>query len=246
MNTAVELSNVTKAFRLCHGRNNSLKSMVLSFKRPVCEELIALNDVSFKVNPGETVAVIGRNGSGKSTLLRLLGNVFKPTRGKIAVKGRVSAILELGAGFHPELTGLENIYLNGSILGLRTREIRKRLDDIIAFSELGKFIDTPLKGYSNGMVLRLGFSVAVQVEPDVLLVDEVIAVGDEGFQQKCYAKIEEFQNAGKAIIFVSHDLQSVQKVASRAIWLAGGQVMLDGGVDEALSAYLTSLPLGAK
>lgn len=244
MNAAVELSNVTKTFKLRHGRNSSLKAAVLSFRRPKCEELVALDNVSLSIEPGQTVAVIGRNGSGKSTLLRLLGNVFKPTKGKIAVRGRVSALLELGAGLHPDLTGMENIFLNGAILGLRTKEIRERLDAILEFSELGKFIDTPLKSYSNGMVMRLGFSVAVQVEPDVLLVDEVIAVGDEPFQEKCYAKIREFQEAEKTIIFVSHDLQAVQKVASRAIWLNEGRVMADGPVDEALWAYLGSIPQG--
>ncbi|MDO8682157.1 MAG: ABC transporter ATP-binding protein [Armatimonadota bacterium] len=242
MTPAVELSGVTKVFRLCHGRPNSLKSLALSFRRLKCEELLALDDVSFSVKPGETVAVIGRNGSGKSTLLRLLGNVFKPTRGKVVVRGRVSSQLELGAGFHPEMTGMENIYLNGTILGLRTKEIRERIDDILAFSELDKFIDAPLKSYSNGMVLRLGFAVAVQVDPDVLLLDEVIAVGDEAFQEKCYLKIEELQKAGKTIIFVSHDLQAVHKAASRAIWLSGGKVMADGAVDQALSAYLASIP----
>jgi ABC-type polysaccharide/polyol phosphate transport system ATPase subunit len=242
MSAAVELSGVTKTFKLCHGRSNSLKSLALSFRRPVCEELVALNDVSLSIEPGQTVAVIGRNGSGKSTLLRLLGNVFKPTRGKVTVRGRVSALLELGAGFHPDLTGLENIYLNGAILGLRTREIRKRMDDILTFCELDKFIDTPLRGYSNGMVMRLGFSVAVQVDPDVLLVDEVIAVGDEAFQEKCYEKIGEFQRAGKTIIVVSHDLQAVQTVASRAIWLGGGRVMADGSVQETLGCYLASFP----
>ncbi|MDO8587889.1 MAG: ABC transporter ATP-binding protein [Armatimonadota bacterium] len=239
---AVELSSVTKSFKLCHGRNNSLKSLALSFRRPRCEELVALDNVSFSIDPGQTTAVIGRNGSGKSTLLRLLGNVFKPTRGKIVVRGRVSALLELGAGLHPDLTGLENIYLNGAILGLRTREIRRRLDDILEFSELGKFVDTPLRSYSNGMVMRLGFSVAVQVDPDVLLIDEVIAVGDEPFQEKCYEKIGEFQKAGKTIIFVSHDLQAVQKVASRAIWLSGGRVMVDGMVEDAVWAYMASIP----
>jgi lipopolysaccharide transport system ATP-binding protein len=244
MTPAVELAGVTKTFKLCHGQTNSLKALMLSFRRPRCEFLAALSDISFGIDPGQTMAVIGRNGSGKSTLLRLLGNVFKPTSGKLVVRGRISALLELGAGFHPDLTGLENIYLNGTILGLRTREIRKRLDEIVEFSELGKFIDTPLRSYSNGMVMRLGFSVAVQVDPDVLLVDEVIAVGDEAFQGRCYEKISEFQKAGKTIIFVSHDLQAVQRVASRAIWLSGGRIMADGPVDEALGAYLGSIPPG--
>jgi len=246
MRPAVELSGVSKIFRLCHGRNRSLKSLVLSFRRQKYENLVALDDVSLSVEPGETLAVIGKNGSGKSTLLRLLGNVFKPTHGKVVVRGQVSALLELGAGLHPELTGMENIFLNGTILGLRTREIRRRLGDILEFSELGKFIDAPLKSYSNGMVMRLGFSVAVQVDPDVLLVDEVMAVGDEAFQEKCYHKIAEFQKAGKTIIFVSHDLQAVRKVASRAVWLSAGRVQADGAVDRAIDAYLASIPHGSQ
>ena len=245
MQPAVELCGVSKTFRLCHGRNRSLKSAVLSFRRRNYENLVALDDVSLSVKPGETLAVIGKNGSGKSTLLRLLGKVYRPTRGSILVRGQVSALLELGAGLHPELTGMENIFLNGAILGLRTKEIRRRLDDILEFSELGKFIDSPLKSYSNGMIMRLGFSVAVQVDPDVLLVDEVIAVGDEAFQEKCYHKIEEFQKAGKAIIFVSHDLQAVRKVASRAIWLNGGRIQTDGAVDRTIEAYLASVPHGS-
>ena len=238
MKAAIEIHDLYKTFQLCHGRPRSLKSLVLSFSKQRYEELQALAGVDLQVQPGETVAIIGKNGSGKSTLLRIIGNVFKPTRGKVVVKGRISALLDLGAGFHPDLTGIENIYLNGAILGLRTKQIKEKLDDIIAFSELEKFIDTPIRTYSSGMVMRLGFSVAVQVDPDVLLVDEVLAVGDEAFQSKCYEKIREFQKAGKTIIFVTHDMDAARRVASRAIWLSNGQVRIDDGVDETLSAYL--------
>ena len=238
MMAAIEIYDLHKTFQLCHGRPRSLKSLVLSFSKQRYEELQALAGVDLQVQPGETVAIIGKNGSGKSTLLRIIGNVFKPTLGKVVVKGRISALLDLGAGFHPDLTGIENIYLNGAILGLRTKQIKEKLDDIIAFSELEKFIDTPIRTYSSGMVMRLGFSVAVQVDPDVLLVDEVLAVGDEAFQNKCYEKIREFQKAGKTIIFVTHDMDAARRVASRAIWLSNGQVRIDGGVDETLSAYL--------
>lgn len=240
MTAAIEVHNLYKTFRLCHGRPRSLKTLALSFRRAQYEELNALIDVDLAVQPGETVAVIGRNGSGKSTLLRILGNVYKPTRGKLTVRGRISTLLDLGAGFHPDLTGIENIYLNGAILGLRTRQVKQKLDEIIDFSELAKFIDAPLRTYSSGMVMRLGFAVAVQVDPDVLLVDEVLAVGDEAFQSKCYDKIREFQAAGKTIVFVTHDMEAARRVASRAIWISDGQIKLDDGVGDALAAYLAS------
>lgn len=211
--------------------------MALSFRRPRSEDIHALKGISFSVRPGETLAVIGKNGSGKSTLLGIMSRVYKPTSGKVEMNGRVSALLDLGAGFHPDLTGIENIYLNASILGLPRREVRNRLDDIIAFAELDQFIDAPIRTYSNGMVMRLGFSVAVQVDPDILLVDEVLAVGDEAFQQKCYEKVREFQHQGKTIVFVSHDLKAVRDVATRAIWLDSGDIRVDDGVESVLEAY---------
>lgn len=236
----IEAHNLYKTFRICRGRTRSLKALALSFRRQEYEELEALAGVDLVVEPGETVAVIGRNGSGKSTLLRILGNVYHPTRGKVVVRGRVSTLLDLGAGFHPDLTGIENIYLNGTILGLRNHQINEKLQEIIDFSELERFMDTPLRTYSSGMVMRLGFSIAVQVDPDILLVDEVLAVGDETFQHKCYDKIQEFQAAGKTILFVTHDLEAARRVASRAIWISDGRIKIDDGVEETLAAYLQS------
>ena len=236
---AIRIDNLTKTFRLSHERAGSLKALALSFRRMKHENLYALKDISFSVQAGETVAVIGKNGSGKSTLLGIMSLVYKPTSGIVAMNGRVSSLLELGAGFHPGLTGIENIYLNGSILGMRRREIDKRLDAIISFAEIEPFIDTPLRTYSSGMVMRLGFSVAIQVDPDILLVDEVLAVGDESFQKKCYTQVRELQGLGKTIIFVSHDLDAVREVATRAIWLDSGEIRADDGVASVLDAYVS-------
>jgi ABC-type polysaccharide/polyol phosphate transport system ATPase subunit len=241
---AIIVQDLRKEFRISKERQSSLKALVLSFRRRQYEIVEALKGISFKVDPGETVAIVGRNGSGKSTLLGILSKVYLPTSGLVQVNGRVSSLLELGAGFHPELTGIENIYLNGSILGMSRREIRKRLDAIVSFAELEHFIDAPLRTYSDGMIMRLGFSIATQVDPDILLVDEVLAVGDEGFQQKCYAKVREFQSVGKTIVFVSHDLNAVRKVATRAIWLDQGIIRLDGKVDEVLDSYLKTVASG--
>ena len=235
---ALEVHDLKKVFRVYHGRHRSLKSLVTDIFRQHYEDVCGLGGVTLLVPHGQTVAVIGRNGSGKSTLLRILGRVYRPTSGEVRVNGRVSALLDLGAGFHTELTGLENIYLNAAILGLRTREIAKRVDDIVAFAELEKFIDAPLRTYSAGMVMRLGFAVAVQVDPDILLVDEVLAVGDLPFQEKCYEKIEQFQRSGKTIIFVTHDMEAVRRVASRAVWLAEGMIQQDGEASEVAESYL--------
>lgn len=238
---SIELQGVKKAFTLTHGRAGSLKSLVLSFRRPKSELLWALKGIDLSVARGETLAVIGKNGSGKSTMLGLLGNIYRPTSGKITVQGRVSALLELGAGFHPELTGMENIFLNGAILGISRRDMVSKVKRIVHFSELESFIDSPLKSYSKGMVMRLGFAVATQVDPDILLVDEVLAVGDEAFQGKCYDKIEEFQQSGKTIVFVSHDLDVVRRVASRTVWIDQGLVKADGPTLEVVDAYCAAV-----
>lgn len=236
---AVTVQNLHKTFRLSHDRAGSLKALALSFRRTRQEDVHALKGISFSIQSGQTVAITGRNGSGKSTLLGIMSRVYKPTSGKVEMNGRVSGLLELGAGFHTELTGIENIYLNGSILGMSRREIDKRFDEIVSFAELERFIDAPLRTYSNGMVMRLGFSIAIQVDPDILLVDEVLAVGDESFQQKCYDKVREFQQAGKTIIFVSHDLNAIREVATRVIWLDRGEIRADDGVDAVLDSYLS-------
>ncbi|MBW3622362.1 MAG: ABC transporter ATP-binding protein [Armatimonadetes bacterium] len=235
--TAIEVTDLWKAFPRYKPGIGSLKAL-FSFRygqRP--DRVWGLRDLSFTVSRGESVAVIGRNGSGKSTLLGILARVYLPTRGRVCVKGRIAPLLELGAGFHPELTGRENIVLNGAILGLSRKEIDAHMDDIIRFSELEEFIDTPIKTYSVGMQMRLGFAVAVQTKPDVLLVDEVLAVGDEAFQHKCYRQIERFQKEGRTILFVSHDLESVRRVAPRTIWIHRGVVQADGPTEEVVSAY---------
>ncbi|HIE51067.1 MAG TPA: ABC transporter ATP-binding protein [Armatimonadetes bacterium] len=242
---AIAVEHLWKTFRLVH-RATTFKGAVLQWlslraRRGSVESLTALSDVTFQVPAGQTVGIVGRNGAGKSTLLAVLGRIYRPTRGRFRVRGRVATLLELGTGIHPELTGLENIYLSGTILGMKRQEIRRKLDDIIAFAELEPFIDTQVKGYSSGMMMRLGFAVAVHVDPDVLLVDEVLAVGDELFQRKCYAKIEEFQAQGKTILFVSHDLEAVRRVANRVLWLDQSVLRADGPPEEVLAQYTASL-----
>ncbi len=200
-------------------------------------EFWALKDVSFELHQGESLALIGRNGAGKTTILKLLANITKPTSGTVETYGQLSALIELGAGFHPDLTGRENIYLNGAILGLSRQEINRRFDEMVAFSELDHFIDTPVKRYSSGMTVRLGFAVASCIEPDILLVDEVLAVGDASFQQKCMRRIRELLDNGTSIIFVSHNFYLVQAVCERAIYLTQGQVRTSGPTQEVLTSY---------
>jgi ABC-type polysaccharide/polyol phosphate transport system ATPase subunit len=233
----IEVENVSKRFRLRHERSTSLKTLVLRRSGVRTETLWALRDVSFEVPAGQTLAIVGHNGSGKSTLLGLLAHVYRPTEGAVRIHGRIAPLLELGAGFHDDLTGLENIALHGSILGLTGRRVRELTPSIIDFAELDRFIDTPLRSYSAGMVMRLGFSIAVHSDPDVLLIDEVLAVGDESFQKKCYRRIHGFQQAGKTIVFVSHDLDAVRRVAGRALWIHGGGVRMDGPASQVVDAY---------
>jgi ABC-2 type transport system ATP-binding protein len=205
--------------------------------RQHAEQFWALKDVTVRVRQGEAVAFMGRNGAGKSTALGLVAGAVYPTAGRVRVKGRVGALLELGAGFHPDLTGRENIYLNASLLGLSKEAIEQQFHDIVAFSELDDFIDVPLKTYSSGMHVRLGFSVAIHVDPDLLLMDEALAVGDQAFASKCKERIRAFKNAGKTLLFVSHDVQMVESLCNRAIWLEHGQVRMDGPAEEVAEAY---------
>ena len=219
MSAAIRFDGVSKKFILHHERARSFQELVVGLFRHnnrSREEFWALRDVSFTVAPGETVGIIGPNGAGKSTVLKLISRIMEPTSGQITVHGRIGALLELGAGFHPDLTGRENIYLNGSILGLSRAEIRCRLDDIIAFAELERFIDIPVKHYSSGMYVRLGFSVAVHTDPEVLLVDEVLAVGDAEFRKKSAERIENFRKNSTTILMVSHNLGAVQRMGERA------------------------------
>ena len=236
---AIEVENLTKVFHVLH-RESSVKSAALKrlLRRfPQRTEFVALRDISFKIPKGQTVGVIGRNGSGKSTLLTLLSRIYRPTSGTIKVHGRVATLLELGAGFHPEFTGVENVFLNGVILGMPRPELEKRLPEIVEFAGLEEFIDTPVKHYSSGMTARLGFSVAVHLEPDVLLVDEVLAVGDSEFQEKCYAKIEEFKKSDVTIFFVSHDMRAIRRICERVLWIEDHVLRADGPTEEVLAEF---------
>ncbi len=246
MKPAIAIRNLSKAFDLVRDKGPSLKAMVLSFRRPPTQKLLALQGIDLTIQHGEAVAVIGRNGSGKSTLLGIIGRVYKPTSGTVEVDGRVATLLDPGAGFHPELTGRENIFFNTAIMGLSTVQARAKLNDIIEFAELDSFIDAPVKTYSSGMLLRLGFSIAVQTDPDILLVDEAIAVGDAAFQEKCYERIDEFKRLGRTIVFVTHDLDAARKVASRVVWIHRGRIRADGEPGATVEEYLSALPLHAQ
>lgn len=235
LQAAIEIDNVSKHFRLYHEKYTSLKERVIHLNKIPYEEFWALKNISFDVNEGETVGLLGHNGSGKSTLLKCIAAILQPTTGEIRVRGRVASMLELGAGFHPELSGRENIYLNAALLGVAKRDIDLRFDDIVEFSELGPFIDNQVRYYSSGMYTRLGFAVAVNVDPDILLVDEVLAVGDENFQRKCFDKVEEFQDEGRTIVFVSHSPDIVRRVCNRVFVLDHGAVVGEGSAPEAIS-----------
>lgn len=202
------------------------------------DELWALNDVNFTIDPGEVVGIIGRNGAGKSTLLKVLSRITEPTRGRVEIYGRVGSLLEVGTGFHPELSGRENIFLNGAILGMRRSEIIRRFDEMISFAGVERFVDTPVKRYSSGMFLRLAFAVAAHLDPEILVVDEVLAVGDAAFQQKCLNKMGDVAKAGRTVLFVSHNMPAIKHLCQRAIVLAAGSVAFDGNADEAVGAYL--------
>jgi len=234
---AVSASGLWKNFRLYHERNQFLKAAILRGRRARYEEFWALKDVSFEVPTGTTFGVIGHNGSGKSTLLKTLTGILVPDQGEVRTVGRVSALLELGAGFHPELSGRENVFLNGAILGLKRKEIVKRFDDIVEFAGLEQFIDSPVKNYSSGMFVRLGFAVAANVEPDVLLIDEVLSVGDENFARKSAEKIDQFRRDGRTIVFVSHGLDSVEALCETVAWLDHGKIQMIGPAAEVISAY---------
>ena len=237
MNPAITVDHVSKRFRLYHEKNQYLKSTLLRGRRARFEEFWAVNDVSFDVPIGSTFGIIGANGSGKSTLLKCLAGILSPDQGSLKIQGRLSALLELGAGFHPELSGRENVHLNGAILGMTSNEIQSRFDDIVDFAGLGAFIDTPVKNYSSGMVVRLGFAIAANVEPDVLIIDEVLAVGDSSFQQRCFEKIERFRQDGRTIVLVSHGLSDVEQLCNTVAWLEKGSLRAIGDGYQIVSEY---------
>ncbi len=236
----IEFRNVTKRFYLKEGRTLREFAQAILTRRSWGDEFSALQDVTFEVERGETLGIIGRNGSGKSTALKLIAGVTAPSSGEVYVAGRVSPLIELGAGFHPDLTGRENVHLNGSILGMSDREINEQFDAIVAFAELQDFIDTPVKRYSSGMYVRLGFAVAVYSNPEVLLIDEVLSVGDAFFQEKCLARMHEFQAAGTTIILVSHSPNLITNFCERALWLDHGHLVADGGAKDVIDRYLES------
>jgi len=238
---AIEVRGVTKSFRIYDEKLQSAKERIIRIGRNPYHEFKALHDVSFDVAEGETFALMGHNGSGKSTLLKCLAGTLRPTAGTIRIRGRVAALLELGSGFHPELTGRENIYLNGSILGLPKGQVDKVFDDIVGFAETGEFIDTQVKHYSSGMAARLGFAVAINVEPDILLVDEVLAVGDEAFQRKCLDRIRQFQREGRTILVVSHAADLVRQMAARAAVLDHGELLTVAEPGSAIRVFRDSL-----
>ncbi|HHY80976.1 MAG TPA: ABC transporter ATP-binding protein [Thermoanaerobacter sp.] len=238
---AIEVNNVTKIFRIHRGKPKTLKDRIVLKNTGVVEEVIPLKNVSIKVKKGETIGIIGENGSGKSTLLKLISRIIYPDEGEIITRGKVSSLIELGAGFHPDFTGRENIYINASIFGFTKKEIDKRIDDIISFSELEEFIDIPVRTYSSGMYMRLAFSVAINIDPDILLVDEILTVGDEHFQKKSFNKLSEFKRKGTTIVIVSHDLNSIEKLCDRVVWIDKGIVKKEGMPRDVIRAYLDFL-----
>ena len=240
--TAIQVQNISKRYYLGDRLPNSLRDLatkILKFRGSSSkDEFWALKDLSFDVGEGETLGIIGRNGAGKSTLLKVLSRITKPTSGLAKIQGRVGSLLEVGTGFHNELTGRENIYMNGAILGMKRAEIARKFDEIVAFSEIEQFLDTPVKHYSSGMYMRLAFSIAAHLEPEVLIVDEVLAVGDAAFQKKCLGKMREVGEKGRTVIFVSHDMNAVTRLCDRVIWIENGRLKLDGDTRNVVGEYL--------
>ncbi len=237
-NIAIKVENMTKSFKLFYDKPNTLKERLVFWNRKKADNRTVLDNINIEIKKGDTVALIGTNGSGKSTLLKLMTKIIYPTFGKITVNGKLTSLLELGAGFHPDFTGRENIYFNSSIFGLTAAEIDKRVNNIIEFSELEEFIDSPVRTYSSGMYMRLAFSIAINVDADILLIDEILAVGDQHFQEKCYKKLQQLKDNKKTIVIVSHSLDSVKKLCDRAIWLYDGKVKMDGNTSEVIDEYL--------
>jgi lipopolysaccharide transport system ATP-binding protein len=243
---AIRVEGISKRYRLGMGSGyKTARELVTNVsvrrKQPPKRTIMALDDVSFEVQPGELVGLIGRNGAGKTTMLKVLSRITRPTSGRAEIRGRVGALLEVGTGFHPELTGRENVYLAGAILGMRKTEIKQRFDEIVAFAEVEDFLDTPTKRYSSGMQVRLAFAVAAHLEPEVLIIDEVLAVGDIAFQKKCLDKMDTVTGEGRTVLFVSHNMSLVQSVCRRGILFADGSIVIDAGIEEAVTSYLGAL-----
>lgn len=239
---SIVFEQIEKYYSFQHQKTLKELAQAIFREQKTLERIHALNNISFSIASGETVGIIGSNGAGKSTLLKLIAGVSKPTSGIMHIKGRVAPLIELGAGFHPELSGRENVYLNGVILGLSENKIRKSFDEIVAFSELEeKFIDMPVKHYSSGMYMRLAFSIAIFTDPEILLVDEILAVGDAAFQKKCFAKMEEFKRNKVSIIYVSHNTRQVQAFCNRVLYIKGGRIAFDGDVKKGTKKYLEDI-----
>ncbi|WP_300630517.1 ABC transporter ATP-binding protein [uncultured Thomasclavelia sp.] len=243
---AIEIRNMYKSFKLQYDKPTTLKERLVFFSKQKKEYHEVLKDININIKKGETVALIGTNGSGKSTLLKLMTKIIYPNKGNIETSGKLTSLLELGAGFHPDFTGRENIYFNAAIFGLTKKEIDSRIDEIIAFSELGDFIDNPIRTYSSGMYMRLAFSIAINVDAEILLIDEILAVGDQHFQDKCFAKLEELKNSDKTIVIVSHSLDVVKKLCTRAIWIYKGEFRLDGDPIYVIDEYLKQVAIDHK
>ena len=234
----IRVENVYKTFNVYMDKANSIKEKLLFWKRNNKEKREVLKNINLEIKKGEAVALIGVNGSGKSTLLKLMTKIIYPNKGKVETYGKLTSLLELGAGFHPDFSGKENIYFNASIFGLTKKEIDDRLEQIIEFSELGKFIDNPVRTYSSGMYMRLAFAVAINVDAEILLVDEILSVGDQHFQEKCLNKMKELRAEGKTMVFVTHSLGSARELCDRAVWLSNGEIKMDGNTNEVIDKYL--------
>ncbi len=238
---AIKATHVSKDFKLYYDKAHTLKEKLLFFSKKNKNKndiLHVLKDINLEIKKGESVALIGTNGSGKSTLLKLMTRIIYPNKGRITTNGKLTSLLELGAGFHEDFTGRENIYFNASIFGLTRQEIDEKIDEIIEFSELKDFIDNPVRTYSSGMYMRLAFSVAINVQAEILLIDEILAVGDKHFQDKCFAKLMELKKAGKTIVIVTHDTDKVKKFCDRAVWLYNGEIRMDGETNKVLQEYI--------
>ena len=238
MEDKIIVENVYKSFNVYQDKASTIKEKLLFFSRNRKEKIEVLKNINLKIKQGETVGLIGVNGSGKSTLLKLMTKIIYPDSGKITTNGKLTSLLELGAGFHPDFSGRENIYFNASIFGLTRKEIDARLHDIIEFSELGEFIDNPVRTYSSGMYMRLAFSVAINVDAEILLIDEILSVGDQHFQEKCYNKMTELKEQGKTMVFVTHSLDVVKKLCTRAVWLYNGEIKMDGDTEQVVDEYV--------
>lgn len=234
----ISVKNVVKYFKVHYDKPSTLKERLVFWNKNKVEQRIILDNINLNIKKGENVALIGVNGSGKSTLLKLMTKIIYPNSGSISTKGKLTSLLELGAGFHPDFTGRENIYFNASIFGLTRREIDKRLDDIISFSELGDLIDNPVRTYSSGQYMRLAFSIAINVDAEIFLIDEILAVGDQYFQDKCFKKLNELKNSDKTIVIVSHNLESIKQLCTRAVWINEGKIQLDDKPSKVIEEYL--------